>query len=115
VRWSKREDAILIKKYGKVSWTELLQLLRGRTKKSILQRAERIGLDRSKFSTKKGVYFVYAKCERHGRILRQDIVWEVKETKRGKTKIPRCPWPYCGKRLRVRPKSSKLREKYRNA
>jgi len=108
-RWSKREVAILKLKYSETSWTELLQALPGRSKKSIEQKAAELGLTRPMFSTKKGAYFVYARCPVHGRIPRSDVIWEGKHLN-----IPKCPRAFCGRSLKVLPKSTKLREKYRD-
>jgi len=96
-------------KYGNCTWTELLQALPGRSKRSIESKADKLGLTRPGFSTKKGIYFLYGICPRHGRIPRDQIKWVGK-----RLNIPKCPRMYCGRRLRVLPKSSKLREKYRD-
>jgi len=107
-RWSNEEMALLFLKYEHVSWTELKGLFPSRSKKSINKKARELRLVRTKFSTLKGVFYVYALCPTHGRIFREEIKWRGK-----KENIPYCPRPGCNKRLREKPKTSRLRRKYR--
>ena len=106
--WSKEEEALLFLRYENASWTELKNLLPKRSIRSIKAKARSLKLSREKFSTKGGTYFVYGVCSRHGRILKGNIKWK------GKNKdIAYCPRLNCNKKLKVLPKASKLREKYR--
>lgn len=104
--WTQEEIRILIVNYSNLPWQELLKLLPGKSRSAITREALKRGLNRSRFSTRKGFYFVYGLCPRHGKILRTDIKW--------KGKRPTCPRPYCNRQLRTFPRHSKLREKYRS-
>lgn len=106
MRWSKRELAMLHLKYENSSWSELLSLLPDRSKNAIKKKAQEENLYRKKFDTRNGVYFRFAMCRIHGRIDRSKIVW-----KNSKKYIGYCP--ICNSRLRLLPKASKLRRKYR--
>jgi len=105
MKWSKRELALLHLKYENSSWIELLSLFSNRTKSAIKRKAISEELNRDKFNTREGVYFKFAMCKIHGRVNRSKIVWN------DKLNIGYCP--YCNSRLRLLPKSSKLRKKYR--
>ena len=114
-KWSARETAILIKRYNIASWTELRSLLPGRNKRSIEHKADREGLTRPEYSTKKGLYFNFARCSVHGMIRKDNIIWGGKHLN-----IPYCSIIVdrarsiqCKRRLTLLPRKSKLREKYR--
>ena len=107
MKWSEREIALLHLKYPNSTWTELLSLFSNRDKNSIKLKARKEGLAREKFDTSKGVYFKFAMCPIHGRVDRTKIVWKDENHY-----IGHCS--YCNSRLRLLPKSSKLREKYRH-
>ena len=105
MKWSKREIALLHLKYPTSSWSELETLL-NRDKRSIKLKARKEGLSREKFDTSRGLYFKFAMCPLHGRVDRTKIVWKDENHY-----IGHCS--YCNSRLRLLPKASKLREKYR--
>ena len=114
-RWSKREVAILIKRFQYASWTELKQLFPGRTQRSIENKAEQEKLTRPGFATKDGIYHDFARCPEHGMVRKEKIIWEGKHLN-----IPKCPIIIdkaralsCKRRLTLLPRRSKLREKYR--
>jgi len=106
MKWSEKEIALLHLKYSNSTWSELLSLFSNRDRRSIKLKANKEGLKRDKFDTSKGLYFKFAMCKIHGRVDRAKIIW-----KDGKHYIGYCA--YCNSRLRLLPKSSKLREKYR--
>jgi hypothetical protein len=106
MKWTKRELALLHLKYDHSSWSELLTLLPNRSKNSIKKKARNEGLYRGKFDTRKGVYFKFAMCRIHGRVDRSKIIWKNKNKS-----IGYCP--ICRSRLRLLPKATKLRRKYR--
>ena len=108
-KWTEEEENILRKKYSNTSWKDILKLLPNRSKNGITQKAYKMGLNREVFSTKEGTYFVYATCDRHGRILHTEVLW----SKRGNRLVPICPRPFCNRELRILPKHSKWRAKYR--
>ena len=106
MKWSEREIALLHLKYPTSSWSELEALFKNRDRRSIKLKARKEGLSREKFDTSRGLYFKFAMCSIHGRVDRSKIVW-----KDSKCYIGYCP--YCNSRLRLLPKSTKLRKKYR--
>jgi len=108
-RWSKQDIALLRLRYNSVSWTELMQLFPDRTKKAIEQKAVKLGLVRNHFSIRKGVFYLYATCSRHGRIHIDQIRWLGKNLN-----TAYCPYRYCNRKLRVLPRTGRLREKYRS-
>jgi len=106
MKWSEKEIALLYLKYSISSWTELLSSFPNRDKRSIKLKANKEGLKRDRFDTSKGLYFKFVMCKIHGRVDRVKIVW-----KDSKHYIGYCP--YCNSRLRLLPKSTGLRRKYR--
>lgn len=96
-------------KYSYASWTELRQSLPDRSKDSIELKAFKLGLTRAMYATTEGLYTNYGVCSVHGRILKSEIIWE----RKGNLNIPRCSKYRCRRRLRLLPRSSKLRERYR--
>jgi len=106
--WTVEEDNIIKKLYRWASWLRIMNSLPGRTKDAIKGRAHTLNIIRD--STRLGKYYLYARCSKHGSIHRAEILW--KTTSRG-TRIPTCPRPYCGVRLRMVPKNSSQKRRYR--
>jgi len=100
MKWLNEEVAILKLKYQVASWSEVKQLLPRRSKRGILLKAKQLGLSRARFSTKGGVYVAYAYCVRHGRVLKEELIYSGKNLN-----IPRCPRPNCGRQVRLNPRS----------
>lgn len=104
------EDLLLIKRYGKVSWTELKGLFSDRTIETVIHHAEEIlGLKRDfpgsypRSGGKSPWYWKFGYCYRHGKI-------PIKKLKKDSGGGLICP--ICNRRIRTRPRSSKHKEKY---
>ena len=107
-RWTEKEIVLLKLHYeNEVSWTRLKNLFPGRSMNSIKIKAKELKLNRSKFNGRKGFYYIFANCPICGRILKNKVKWEGKGLS-----IPKCS--ICGSRVKILPKSSELRRKYRN-
>lgn len=105
MKWSIKEIQLLRLNYENKTWKEVKKLFPNRSKGSIDAKAREIGLNRARYTIKGGQYFTYAYCIIHGKIYKEEIKW-----KRGKAY---CPRNGCNRMLRMLPKKSKLREKYR--
>jgi len=105
MKWTEKELNLLKSAYSNLTWKQLKKLFPNRTKRSIDAKAREIGLSRGKYTVKGGQYFNYAYCVVHGKIFREEI--------RIKNNKPYCPRNGCNRLLRMLPKKSKLREKYR--
>lgn len=108
MRWTKQEIARLKLKYSTtISWVQLKNLFPGRSKNAIKKKAKELELSREGLDKRKGFYFIFARCPIHGRILKKDVIM------RGKgLNTPKCS--KCNSRVKVLPRSSKLRRKYRD-
>jgi len=105
MKWTIKEIALLKSVYSNSTWKQVKKLFPNRTKRSIDAKAREIGLSRAKYTIKGGLYYVYAYCIIHGKIYKEEIAY-----KKGKAC---CPRDGCNRLLRMLPKKSKLREKYR--
>jgi len=105
MKWSIRELQLLKLNYENKTWKQLKKLFPNRSKRSIDAKAREIGLNRGKYTVKGGQYFNYCYCIVHGKIYKEEV--KLKNNK------PYCPRAGCNRLLRMLPKKSKLREKYR--
>ena len=103
MKWSDEDVRLLRINYPSKTWPELLKLFKDRSRVSITEKGRKLGLKRTRFSTKGGFYSVYAICPRHGRILVTEIRWN--------SEAPKCPRPYCNRNLRMNPRHKSKEEK----
>lgn len=107
-KFKPREDLILIRRYGRVSFTELKALFPDRSIETVIQHAENVlGLQRnfpgSYPSSSKGWYWEFGYCTRHGKVPRHAL----KVNKRGALVCP-----YCHQQVRTRPRAKQHKRKY---
>lgn len=104
------EDMLLMKRYGRVSWTELKSLFPNHSIEVVISHAEDVlGLKRDfpgcypRTGTGNSWYNNFGYCRTHGKIL-------IKDLKRDSGGGLVCP--HCNKRIRTRPRNGEYKKKY---
>jgi len=105
-KWTEGEDKQLKLLFPIASWVRIRLALPDKTDAAIKNRARKLKLIR-KSSLSKRILFLY--CNKHGHIHRT----EVRIIRRKKGTVALCPRPYCNNKLRLEPRNSSQKRRYK--